>query len=349
MTQGHSGEAGSLRTADFDYHLPPELIAQEPLEDRSASRLLVLERETGRVEHRRFREIGSFLRPGDLLVVNDTRVSAFRLRGRRPTGAAVEALFLQRAGDGLYRALMKPGRRLRAGDEVLFGEGEKEVRAEVVQRLDDGSRLVRLVSEGAEEKMRQIAETPLPPYVRRPLPAGERYQTVYGAREGSTAAPTAGLHFTAELLEELKAQGVGIVNVTLHIGASTFRPVRSETLDGHRLEGEWISLSQEAAEVINNAQGRVIAVGTTSVRTLEAAAAGPGRVRAVEGETDLFIKPGHRFQVVQGMVTNFHMPRSTLLVLVCAFAGREKVLRAYQEAVRERYRFLSLGDAMLIL
>lgn len=349
MTQGHSGEAGSLRTADFDYHLPPELIAQEPLEDRSASRLLVLERETGRVEHRRFREIGSFLRPGDLLVVNDTRVSAFRLRGRRPTGAAVEALFLQRAGDGLYRALMKPGRRLRAGDEVLFGEGEKEVRAEVVQRLDDGSRLVRLVSEGAEEKIRQIAETPLPPYVRRPLPAGERYQTVYGAREGSTAAPTAGLHFTAELLEELKAQGVGVVNVTLHIGASTFRPVRSETLDGHRLEGEWISLSQEAAEVINNAQGRVIAVGTTSVRTLEAAAAGPGRVRAVEGETDLFIKPGHRFQVVQGMVTNFHMPRSTLLVLVCAFAGREKVLRAYQEAVRERYRFLSLGDAMLIL
>jgi S-adenosylmethionine:tRNA ribosyltransferase-isomerase len=349
VTQGHSGEAGSLRTADFDYHLPPELIAQEPLEDRSASRLLVLERETGRVEHRRFREIGSFLRPGDLLVVNDTRVSAFRLRGRRPTGAAVEALFLQRAGDGLYRALMKPGRRLRAGDEVLFGEGEKEVRAEVVQRLDDGSRLVRLVSEGAEEKIRQIAETPLPPYVRRPLPAGERYQTVYGAREGSTAAPTAGLHFTAELLEELKAQGVGIVNVTLHIGASTFRPVRSETLDGHRLEGEWISLSQEAAEVINNAQGRVIAVGTTSVRTLEAAAAGPGRVRAVEGETDLFIKPGHRFQVVQGMVTNFHMPRSTLLVLVCAFAGREKVLRAYQEAVRERYRFLSLGDAMLIL
>ncbi|MGQ9807591.1 MAG: tRNA preQ1(34) S-adenosylmethionine ribosyltransferase-isomerase QueA [Armatimonadota bacterium] len=349
MTQGHSGEAGSLRTADFDYHLPPELIAQEPLDDRSASRLLVLERETGRVEHRRFREIGSFLRPGDLLVVNDTRVSAFRLRGRRPTGAAVEALFLQRAGDGLYRALMKPGRRLRAGDEVLFGEGEKEVRAEVVQRLDDGSRLVRLVSEGAEEKIRQIAETPLPPYVRRPLPAGERYQTVYGAREGSTAAPTAGLHFTAELLEELKAQGVGVVNVTLHIGASTFRPVRSETLDGHRLEGEWISLSQEAAEVINNAQGRVIAVGTTSVRTLEAAAAGPGRVRAVEGETDLFIKPGHRFQLVQGMVTNFHMPRSTLLVLVCAFAGREKVLRAYQEAVRERYRFLSLGDAMLIL
>jgi S-adenosylmethionine:tRNA ribosyltransferase-isomerase len=349
VTQGHSGEAGSLRTADFDYHLPPELIAQEPLDDRSASRLLVLERETGRVEHRRFREIGSFLRPGDLLVVNDTRVSAFRLRGRRPTGAAVEALFLQRAGDGLYRALMKPGRRLRAGDEVLFGEGEKEVRAEVVQRLDDGSRLVRLVSEGAEEKIRQIAETPLPPYVRRPLPAGERYQTVYGAREGSTAAPTAGLHFTAELLEELKAQGVGVVNVTLHIGASTFRPVRSETLDGHRLEGEWISLSQEAAEVINNAQGRVIAVGTTSVRTLEAAAAGPGRVRAVEGETDLFIKPGHRFQLVQGMVTNFHMPRSTLLVLVCAFAGREKVLRAYQEAVRERYRFLSLGDAMLIL
>lgn len=349
MTQGHSGEAGSLRTADFDYHLPPELIAQEPLDDRSASRLLVLERETGRVEHRRFREIGSFLRPGDLLVVNDTRVSAFRLRGRRPTGAAVEALFLQRAGDGLYRALMKPGRRLRAGDEVLFGEGEKEVRAEVVQRLDDGSRLVRLVSEGAEEKIRQIAETPLPPYVRRPLPAGERYQTVYGAREGSTAAPTAGLHFTAELLEELKAQGVGVVNVTLHIGASTFRPVRSETLDGHRLEGEWISLSQEAAEVINNAQGRVIAVGTTSVRTLEAAAAGPGRVRAVEGETDLFIKPGHRFQLVQGMVTNFHMPRSTLLVLVCAFAGREKVLDAYQEAVRERYRFLSLGDAMLIL
>ena len=349
MIREDSGESGSLRTADFDYRLPPELIAQEPLEDRSASRLLVLHRESGRVEHRRFREIGRYLRPGDLLVVNDTRVSAFRVRGRRPTGAAVEALFLGRAGEGLYRALMKPGRRLRAGDEVLFGQGEKEVRAQVVQRLDDGSRLVRLISEGAEERIRQIAETPLPPYVRRPLPAGERYQTVYGAREGSTAAPTAGLHFTAELLEELKAQGVGVVTVTLHIGASTFRPVRSETLDGHRLEGEWISLSGEAAEVINSAQGRVIAVGTTSVRTLESAAAGPGRVRPVEGETDLFIKPGHRFQVVQGMVTNFHMPRSTLLVLVCAFAGRENVLRAYEEAVRERYRFLSLGDAMLIL
>ncbi len=348
MTEGREEQRPALYTADFDYHLPPDLIAQEPLEDRSASRLLVLDRESGRVEHHRFRDIGRFLRPGDLLVVNDTRVSAFRLRGRRPTGAAVEALFLQRAGEGLYRALMKPGRRLRAGDEVIFGEGEG-IRARVEERLEDGSRLVRFLTDGAEEAVRRIAETPLPPYVRRPLPAGERYQTVYGAREGSTAAPTAGLHFTEELLRALKAQGVGVVTVTLHIGASTFRPVRSETLDGHRLEGEWISLSPEAAEVINSAQGRVIAVGTTSVRTLEAAAAGPGRVRPVEGETDLFIKPGHRFQVVQGMVTNFHMPRSTLLVLVCAFAGREKVLRAYEEAVRERYRFLSLGDAMLIL
>ncbi len=348
MTEGREEQRPALYTADFDYHLPPDLIAQEPLEDRSASRLLVLDRESGRVEHHRFRDIGRFLRPGDLLVVNDTRVSAFRLRGRRPTGAAVEALFLQRAGEGLYRVLMKPGRRLRAGDEVIFGEGEG-IRARVVERLEDGSRLVRFLTDGAEEAVRRIAETPLPPYVRRPLPAGERYQTVYGAREGSTAAPTAGLHFTEELLRALKAQGVGVVTVTLHIGASTFRPVRSETLDGHRLEGEWISLSPEAAEVINSAQGRVIAVGTTSVRTLEAAAAGPGRVRPVEGETDLFIKPGHRFQVVQGMVTNFHMPRSTLLVLVCAFAGREKVLRAYEEAVRERYRFLSLGDAMLIL
>lgn len=337
---------GMLRTRDFEYRLPEELIAQDPLEDRSASRMLVLERQTGRIWHRRFLDVVEYLHAGDLLVLNDTRVSAFRLRGHRPTGAQVEALVVERRGADEFRALMKPGRRLRAGDEVVFGEG---LRGVILERLEDGSRLVRLDAHDVDAAIAAIAETPLPPYIKKPLPAQERYQTVYSRMDGSSAAPTAGLHFTDELLKRLEGSGIATARVTLHIGASTFRPVRSEYLDEHRLDAERIVLSPEAAETINSAKGRIFAVGTTSTRTLEAAAAGPRRVRAVDGETDLFIRPGHRFQVVEALITNFHMPRSTLFVLVSAFAGREALIRAYEEAVRERYRFLSLGDAMLLI
>lgn len=335
-----------MLTKDFDYELPEELIAQEPLDDRSASRLLVLERSTGKIRHRCFRSILEYLQPGDILVVNDTRVSAFRMYGTKTTGAAVEALFTERLSETVFQALMKPGRRLKAGDRVRFSGTLEGV---IVERLEDGSRAVELFAAGPlEEELEEAAQTPLPPYIRKPLPAGDRYQTVYSRHEGSWAAPTAGLHFTDDLLDEVRKLGVSIVTVTLHISASTFRPVRADDLEDHTLEGEWVSVSPEAADAVNSARGRVWAVGTTSTRVLEAAAEGPRRVRPMSEKTALFIKPGHQFKVVEGLITNFHMPRSTLLVLVSAFAGREKVLRAYSEAVRERYRFLSLGDAMLI-
>ncbi len=337
-----------MRTSDFNYVLPEELIAQEPLEDRAGSRLLVLDRSTGAVRHDLFKNIGGYFSSGDVLVVNDTRVSAFRLRGKRPSGAAVEALFLERQAGNVYRALMKPGRRLRSGDKVLFGEG---LIGRVIERVEDGSRLIELSGdgEGSEEVIRRLAETPLPPYIKKPLTAGERYQTVYSARGGSSAAPTAGLHFTGQILEEIRAQKVKVAVVTLHIGASTFRPVRTEDLDSHKLAAESFSISPEAAETINSAGGRVIAVGTTSTRALEASVNSDGKLSARDGQTDLFIRPGHKFQVVQGLLTNFHMPRSTLFILVSAFAGRERLLKAYEEAKERRYRFLSLGDAMLIL
>jgi len=340
-----------MRTSDFDYVLPEELIAQEPLEDRAAARLLVIHRETRELRHARFRDIGQYLRPGDVLVINDTRVSSFRLRGHRPTGAAVEALVLERVKGNVFRALMKPGRRLRAGDDVVFGE---DLRGRVVERLDDGSRILELEGEDVDAAIHRHAETPLPPYIKKPLNASERYQTVYSAHEGSTAAPTAGLHFTKEVLDGLQADGVKVVTVTLHIGASTFRPIRTEDVDTYELTAERVSITPEAAEAINSANGRVIAVGTTSTRTLEAsglqaAAMGKGKVAPMDGETALFIKPGHQFRVVDGLLTNFHMPRSTLFILVSALAGRETLLKAYGEAIRERYRFLSLGDAMLII
>lgn len=335
-----------MRTAEFDYHLPRELIAQTPLEDRGASRLLVLRRETGEVEHKMFRDLAQYLRAGDVLVINDTRVSAFRLRGRRVTGGAVEALVLEDEGGGMYRALMRPGRRLRVGDEVVFPEGLSGL---IVRRLEDGSRIIALSGPDVAGALAKAAETPLPPYIHNPLTNGERYQTVYAREEGSSAAPTAGLHFTREALEEIRGRGVEVASVTLHVGASTFRPVESEDLDNHRLAAERIRLDERAGRIINGARGRVVCVGTTSVRTVEASAAARGVVQARDGETDLFIKPGHDFLIAGGLLTNFHMPRSTLFVLVSAFAGLETLKSAYAQAVRERYRFLSLGDAMLIL
>jgi S-adenosylmethionine:tRNA ribosyltransferase-isomerase len=337
-----------MRTSDFEYQLPAELIAQEPLPDRAASRLLVLDRATGQVQHDLFRNVAGYFEPGDVLVINDSRVSSFRLRGRRPSGAAVEALILERVDGSTYRALMKPGRRLHPGDRVLFADG---LEGTVLKREDDGSRLLELSAAGGDltAALGRQAEAPLPPYIRKPLKAKERYQTVYSAVDGSTAAPTAGLHFTAEMLREVERAGVRIARITLHVGASTFRPVRAESLEEHRLAGERFTISREAADTVNQAAGRVFAVGTTSTRALEAAAVSPGTVAPMDGQTDLFIRPGHEFRIVKGLVTNFHMPRSTLFVLVAAFAGREKLLRAYSEAVRERYRFLSLGDAMLVV
>lgn len=337
-----------MRTSDFEYDLPVELIAQDPLPDRAASRLLVLDRSSGEVKHDLFRNIVRYFRPGDVLVVNDSRVSSFRLRGRRPSGAAVEALFLECVHGVTYRALMKPGRRLHTGDRIEFGG---DLTGTIVSREEDGSRLVEL---GADEgdlmsAIGREAEAPLPPYIRKPLQAKERYQTVYSAVDGSSAAPTAGLHFTADKLREVEDAGVRIARITLHVGASTFRPVRAESLEEHRLAGERFTISAEAADTISQAAGRVFAVGTTSTRALEAAAESPGKVAPMDGLTDLFIRPGHEFRIVNGLVTNFHMPRSTLFVLVAAFAGREKLLKAYSEAVRERYRFLSLGDAMLVV
>lgn len=335
-----------LKTSDFNYHLPSELIAQEPLADRDSSRLLVLERSTGAIHHTAFRDIVQWLNPGDVLTLNNTRVSAFRLRGHKTTGASVEALVMEPVGQNRFRAMVRPGRRLRPGDTMVFARG---VTARVVERLPDGIRILDFGDNGVDNTLLEIAETPLPPYIHQPLTVSERYNTVYAGKDGSIAAPTAGLHFTKQLLAQLDARGVKQAQVTLHVGASTFRPVSSENLDDHSLASERIEVDETAASLINNAQGRVIAVGTTSARTLEAAAVGPGQVQPVLGSTDLFIKPGHEFRVIRGLITNFHMPRTTLLVLVAAFAGRENILRAYSEAVRLKYRFLSLGDAMLII
>lgn len=335
-----------MRASDFSYILPEGSIAQEPLADRSASRLLVVRRDKGTIEHARFRDVSRLLDAGDVIVVNDTRVSAFRLKGRKPTGAVVEALVTRRLDERRFVALMKPGRRLHPGDRVEFGP---ELTAEVIERRSDGSRIIEMSGGDIDESIGRLAETPLPPYIKKPLRVSDRYQTVYGSSPGSSAAPTAGLHFTDEVLQEIRAAGIGVATVTLHVGASTFRPLRSENLEEHSLAPEAVTVSEEAADIINSARGRVVAVGTTSARTLEASATGEGRIRHWSGATDLFIKPGHQFRVVDGLLTNFHMPRSTLLVLVAAFARRELVLEAYRQALEDGYRFLSLGDAMLVL
>lgn len=344
-----------LRLSEFDYALPPDRIAQTPLADRAQSRLLTLSRATGKIAHRRFVDLPQFLSPGDVLVLNDTRVSALRLFGARPghPGERVETFLTHRVSKGLWQALVRPGKKLLPGASLEYGDG---LTAQVLERLDDrGGRLLRFSMEGegpqsVEEALLAHSLAPLPPYIQTPLPPAqrERYQTVYAVQDGSAAAPTAGLHFTPELLAQIEAQGIEIVRVTLHVGLGTFRPIETEDVTAHAMHAERVSLSDEAAHRINSARGRIVAVGTTSARTLESAAVGTRRVQAMDGETSLYVTPGYRFQILDALVTNFHMPRSTLLVLVSAFAGTENIRRAYREALEEGYRFLSFGDAMLI-
>jgi len=337
-----------MRADDFDYQLPKGLIAQHPVEPRDHARLMVLHRGSGTLEHRRFYELPRYLREGDVLVVNESKVFPARLLGRRSSGGKVELLLLRRLEGDLWEALARPGRRVRPGEKLYFGEG---VTGEVVERTEDGKRVVKF--SGDLEALRRLGQVPLPPYIRRPpVPEDEeRYQTVYAKVEGSVAAPTAGLHFTEELLGKLREEGVRIVPVVLHVGPGTFRPVEGEVSE-HRMEPEYYEITGEAADAINEARGRggrVVAVGTTSVRVLETVADEEGRVRPGRGLTELFIYPPYRFKAVDVLITNFHLPRSTLLMLVAAFAGRERVLEAYGEAVRLGYRFYSYGDAMLIL
>lgn len=348
-----------MRTSDFSYHLPQELIAQTPVEPRDASRLLVVERATGALEHRVFRDLPALLEPGDLLVFNDSRVIPARLRGRRlPTGGRVEVLLLHRVEPGTWQALVRPGNRLRTGAAFLLERGERRVEGRVVGEEPSGARLIRLES---EEELEALGETPLPPYITTPLADPERYQTVYARIGGSAASPTAGLHFTPGLLRALEEKGVGLAFLTLHIGLGTFQPVRAEDPRRHRLEAEYFTLPEETARQVWAAKAagrRVVCVGTTSLRALEEAALlsrvgeegrGAEALRAFSGWTELFILPGYRFLLADALVTNFHLPRSTLLMLVAAFAGKELVDRAYAEAVQERYRFYSFGDCMLIV
>ncbi len=340
-----------LKTSDFYYELPPELIAQDPLEDRSASRLMVLDRETGKVSHHVFREITSFLEPGDCLVLNDTKVIPARLLGvREETGGAVEVLLLKRRERDVWETLVKPGKKARPGTRLVFGDGR--LVGEVTDVVEEGNRLIRFSYEGIwEEVLDSLGEMPLPPYITHKLQDKNRYQTVYAKYEGSAAAPTAGLHFTQQLLEELKEKGIETAYVTLHVGLGTFRPVKAENLRDHHMHAEYYQISRKAAEKINQAKEnghRVICVGTTSCRTLESACNENGRLEECCGDTDIFIYPGYRFRALDGLITNFHLPESTLVMLVSALAGRERILAAYDEAVRERYRFFSFGDAMLI-
>lgn len=336
----------------FDYHLPEELIAQTPLEDRSASRLLVLHRSTGNIEHKGFPDILGFLCAGDALVLNDTRVIPARLLGQKKGGGGLaEILLLHRREAGLWEALVRPGRRLRPGAEVEFGNGEMTGRIE--GELPDGGRLVRFLYKGIfEEILDRLGEMPLPPYIKAKLEDKERYQTVYAREQGSAAAPTAGLHFNPELLKKAESMGIHIVYLTLHVGLGTFRPVKADDIREHRMHSEYYRISHEAAATLNRCRengGRIIAVGTTTCRVLESVTDDNGVVRPDSGWTDIFIYPGYRFKGMDALLTNFHLPKSTLLMLVSAFAGLEHVLTAYNEAVKERYRFFSFGDAMLII
>lgn len=343
-----------MQTSLFDYDLPESAIAQQPAEPRDSARLLVIDRRTGNLSHSRFSEIGRWLRAGDLLVVNRSRVVPARLAARRrPGGGATEILLLRRLGPGRWETLVRPGRKLDAGSIVDLDGG---VVGEVIGRSAAGGRIVQFTADtpDIDAAVFALGSLPLPPYIRSYSGDPERYQTVYGDQLGSAAAPTAGLHFTPALLESLRQQGVALATVTLHVGLDTFRPVKVDDLAGHEIHREQCELSAETASVINQARergGRIVAVGTTTVRTLETAssATGDGPLRAWAGDTSLFITPGYRFGVVDGMVTNFHLPRSTLLALVSAFAGRETILAAYAEAIRERYRFFSFGDATLII
>ena len=340
-----------LKTSDYYYELPQELIAQDPLEDRSSSRLMVLDKETGAVSHHVFREITSFLNPGDCLVLNNTRVIPARLMGaREETGGAVEVLLLKRRTGDVWECLVKPGKKARPGTRLVFGDGL--LHAQVEDVVEDGNRLIRFFYDGIwEEVLDRLGEMPLPPYITHKLQDRNRYQTVYAKFDGSAAAPTAGLHFTPKLLQEIEDMGVDLAYVTLHVGLGTFRPVKVENVKEHHMHSEYYQVSAEAAEKINRTKkngGRVICVGTTSCRTVESAADENGQVEAGCGNTDIFIYPGYRFKVLDALITNFHLPESTLVMLVSALAGREHVLAAYEEAVKERYRFFSFGDAMLI-
>ena len=340
-----------LKTSDYFYELPPELIAQDPLEDRSSSRLMVLDQKTGAVSHHVFREIPSFLRPGDCLVLNNTRVIPARLMGvREETGGAVEVLLLKRRTGDVWECLVKPGKKARPGTRLAFGDGL--LHAQVENVVEDGNRLIRFFYDGIwEEVLDRLGEMPLPPYITHKLQDKNRYQTVYARFDGSAAAPTAGLHFTPELLEQIQDMGVELAYVTLHVGLGTFRPVKVENVKEHHMHSEYYQVSAEAAEKINRTKkngGRVICVGTTSCRTVESAADENGQVEAGCGNTDIFIYPGYQFKILDALITNFHLPESTLVMLVSALAGREHVLAAYEEAVKERYRFFSFGDAMFI-
>ncbi len=340
-----------MKKSDFYFDLPQELIAQDPLEDRSASRLLVLDKETGEVEHHVFREIVDYLQEGDCLVLNNTKVIPARLLGEREgTGGAVEVLLLKRREGDVWETLVKPGRKCRPGQRLSFGDGL--LKAEVMDVVEEGNRLVHFEYDGIfEEVLDKLGEMPLPPYITHKLQDKNRYQTVYAKYEGSAAAPTAGLHFTQDLLAQIEKKGVKIAYVTLHVGLGTFRPVKEEDILAHHMHSEYYVISEEAAELINTTKksgGRVICVGTTSCRTVESAANTQGLVQAGCDNTEIFIYPGYQFKVLDALITNFHLPESTLVMLVSALAGREHVLAAYEEAIKEKYRFFSFGDAMFI-
>ena len=336
---------------DFYYDLPEELIAQDPLEDRSSSRLLLLNKESGEVEHHIFKEIIDYLHPGDCLVVNDTKVIPARLIGSKVgTEAKIEVLLLKRGEDNVWETLVKPGKKARPGARISFGDGL--LVGEVLEVVEDGNRLIRFEYEGIfEEILDQLGQMPLPPYITHQLQDKNRYQTVYAKHDGSAAAPTAGLHFTPELLKKIQEKGVNIAHVTLHVGLGTFRPVKVENIQEHHMHSEFYMVEEDQAKLINETKakgGRVIAVGTTSCRTLESATGEDGILKAGSGWTDIFIYPGYQFKLIDCLITNFHLPESTLMMLVSALAGRDKIMAAYAEAVKERYRFFSFGDAMFI-
>lgn len=340
-----------MKTSDFYYDLPQELIAQDPLTDRSASRLMHLSIKDGSIEHRHFTDILEYLNPGDCLAINDTKVIPARLYGHKEeTGALIEILLLKRNENDVWECLVKPGKKARKGTRISFGDGL--LKGEIVDVIEDGNRLIHFEYNGIfEEILDQLGEMPLPPYITHKLQDKNRYQTVYAKHEGSAAAPTAGLHFTKELLEKVKEKGVQIAHVTLHVGLGTFRPVKVDDVEQHHMHSEYYVVEEDQAKLINDTKkngGRVIAVGTTSCRTLESATGEDGVLKAGSGWTEIFIYPGYHFKMIDSLITNFHLPESTLMMLVSALAGKEKIMHAYEEAVKERYRFFSFGDAMFI-
>lgn len=344
-------EQNEMKVSDFDYELPEELIAQTPLADRPASRLLVLDKKSGEIAHKTFRDIISYLKPGDCLVLNDTKVIPARLYGEREdTGAPVEFLLLEQKNEDIWNVILKPGKKCKPGHIISFGDGK--LKAEILEITEGGNRLVRFLYEGIfNEILSELGEMPLPPYIHEKLLDRDRYQTVYAKHDGSAAAPTAGLHFNEEMLEQVKAAGVELAFVTLHVGLGTFRPVKAEKVTEHLMHEEFYHLTEDAANTINETKkrgGRVICVGTTSTRVVESIADEHGFVAPASGYTDIFIYPGYTFKCLDGLITNFHLPKSTLVMLVSALAGKEHILNAYREAVREKYRFFSFGDAMFI-